>query len=95
MAHRLAQRAGTAVPEINVDDHLVIVGYGVNGQNVHLSLAPLGVPNVLVDLNPHTVRELQAAGEYAVYGNAEQEAVYQQRMAELVSPELRDWLHRS
>jgi len=53
----------------------VIVGYGVNGHNVHLSLAPLGVPNVLVDLNPHTVRELQAAGEYAVYGNAEQEAV--------------------
>jgi CPA2 family monovalent cation:H+ antiporter-2 len=75
VAHRLAQRADTAVPEVNIDDHLVIVGYGVNGHNVHLSLAPLGVPCVVLDLNPHTVRELQEAGEYAIYGNAEQEAV--------------------
>lgn len=35
------------------------------------------------------------SGEGRELMNAQQEAVYQQRMAELVSPELRDWLHRS
>jgi CPA2 family monovalent cation:H+ antiporter-2 len=75
LAHRLAGRAGCDAPEVDLRDHLVIVGYGVNGRNVHQALASLGVPHVLVDLNPHTVRELQEAGEHAVYGNAEQDAV--------------------
>ncbi len=75
LAHRLAGRAGCDVPEVDLRDHLVIVGYGVNGRNVHQALASLAVPHVLVDLNPHTVRELQEAGEHAVYGNAEQDAV--------------------
>ncbi len=75
LAHRLAGRAGCDAPEVDLRDHLVIVGFGVNGRNVHQALASLGVPHVLVDLNPHTVRELQEAGEHAVYGNAEQDAV--------------------
>ncbi len=75
LAHRLAGRAGCDAPEVDLHDHLVIVGYGVNGRNVHQALTTLAVPHVVVDLNPHTVRELQEAGEHAVYGNAEQEAV--------------------
>lgn len=75
LAHRVASRAGCEAPEIDLDDHLVIVGFGVNGRNVHQALAQLGVPHVIVDLNPHSVRELQDAGEHAVYGNAEQDAV--------------------
>jgi len=35
------------------------------------------------------------SGEGRALMSAEQNAVYQERMAELVSPELRDWLHRS
>jgi CPA2 family monovalent cation:H+ antiporter-2 len=75
LAHRLAGRAGGPREVIGIDDHLVIVGYGVNGRNVHQALSPLGVPHVILDLNPHTVRELQEAGDHAVYGNAEREAV--------------------
>jgi len=74
-AHRLAGRAPVAAVEVGLEDHLIIIGYGVNGHNVHQALAPLGVPHVVVDLNPHTIRELQEAGENAIYGNAEQDAV--------------------
>jgi CPA2 family monovalent cation:H+ antiporter-2 len=75
IGHRLAERTAPAAAGIDVENHLVIVGYGVNGHNVHQALKPLGVPLVVIDLNPHTVRELQEAGEHAVYGNAERTAV--------------------
>jgi CPA2 family monovalent cation:H+ antiporter-2 len=75
IAHRLASHGGCDEPQVDLDDHLVIVGFGVNGRNVHQALTPLGVPHVIVDLNPHTVDELQEAGEHAVFGNAEEGAV--------------------
>jgi CPA2 family monovalent cation:H+ antiporter-2 len=77
LAHRLADRSATVAPAIDVEDHLVIVGYGVNGRNVHQALKPLKVPHVVIDLNPHTVSELQQEGEHAVFGNAEQPSVLQ------------------
>lgn len=75
LARRFARRAAGAGPPSALSDHLVIVGYGVNGRNVHHALRPLAVPHVVVDLNPHTVRELIEAGDPAIFGNAEQEAV--------------------
>jgi len=75
IAHRLASRGECDEPRVDLEGHLVIVGFGVNGHNVHQALTPLGVPHVIVDLNPHTVDELQEAGEHAVFGNAEEEAV--------------------
>ena len=73
---RRVGRATAAVPTaVELADHLVVVGFGVNGRNVHQALAPLAVPHVVVDLNPHTVRELEQAGVPAVFGNAEQPAV--------------------
>ena len=77
IAHRLAGRRGCEAPESDLEDHLIIVGYGVNGRNVCQALGPLGVPHVLIDLNPHAVKELQEAGEHAIYGNAEQDGVLQ------------------
>ena len=56
-------------------DHVVIVGYGVNGRNVARALALLEVPYVVVDLNPHAVREVIDGGGRALYGDATHEAV--------------------
>jgi CPA2 family monovalent cation:H+ antiporter-2 len=75
LAHRIAGRAGGHAADVGLADHVVIVGFGVNGRNVHQALSAIGVPHAIVDLNPHTVGELQEAGEHAVFGNAEQEAV--------------------
>ena len=58
-----------------LEDHVVVVGFGVNGRNVTRALASLGVPHVVVDLNGAAVREVTAAGGSAVYGDATREAV--------------------
>ncbi len=68
---RLARRnAGVTGDELDLDDHVVIVGYGVNGQNVARALGLLDVPHVVVDLNPYTVERVTAAGGLALEGDA-------------------------
>jgi len=70
---RSAIAATPLVPQLN--DHVVIVGYGINGRNVARALSLLEVPHVVVDLNPHTVGEVRAAGGYALEGDARQAEV--------------------
>jgi CPA2 family monovalent cation:H+ antiporter-2 len=70
---RAVLHAAPPVPQLN--DHVVIVGYGINGRNVARALSLLEVPHVVVDLNPHTVREVQAAGGHALEGDARQAEV--------------------
>ena len=71
------QRATAVAPEAvpGLADHVVVVGYGVNGRNVAQALRRLDVPFVVVDLNPMTVHEVTAGGGISVYGDARQEAV--------------------
>jgi CPA2 family monovalent cation:H+ antiporter-2 len=72
----LRRAALSAMPPVpRLDDHVVIVGYGINGRNVARALSLLEVPHVVVDLNPHTVDEVQAAGGYALEGDARQAEV--------------------
>jgi len=56
-------------------DHLVIIGYGINGKNVARAARETGVPYVVLELNPDTVRTEQAKGYPIYYGDASQEAV--------------------
>ena len=61
--------------ESELEDHVVVVGYGVNGRNVRRALAALEVPNVVVDLSGAAVREVVDAGGRAVFGDATRDAV--------------------
>lgn len=74
---RLLRGRKHAEPERDrpLEDHVVIVGYGLNGRNVARVLARLGVRYAVVELNPHTVRALHEQGESAVYGDASREEV--------------------
>jgi CPA2 family monovalent cation:H+ antiporter-2 len=68
------------VPEIKVTgkkDHLIIIGFGVNGRNVARVARVAGIPYVVIEMNPETVRSGQAKGEPIYYGDATQEAVLQ------------------
>lgn len=64
-------------PEVEAptQDHLVIVGFGVNGRNVARAAVGAGVAYVVVEMNPDTVREERAKGEPIQYGDAAHEAV--------------------
>jgi CPA2 family monovalent cation:H+ antiporter-2 len=56
-------------------DHVVIAGYGVNGQNLARALASAGIPYAIVEMNPETVRAARARGEPMHYGDCTRVAV--------------------
>jgi CPA2 family monovalent cation:H+ antiporter-2 len=58
-----------------LDDHVIVVGFGINGRNVTRALTALDVPHVVIDLNAAAIREITAGGGRAVYGDATREAV--------------------
>ncbi|MHB8994291.1 MAG: cation:proton antiporter domain-containing protein [Armatimonadota bacterium] len=79
---RRLSSVGVEAEEENGDDetpalsqHVIIIGYGVNGRNVARALAKLEVPLVVVELNPRTVREIREDGTPVIYGDACQEAL--------------------
>ena len=51
-------------------DHLIIIGYGVNGRNVARAAKYAGIPYVIIELNPDTVRREKERGEKILYGDA-------------------------
>jgi monovalent cation:H+ antiporter-2, CPA2 family len=62
-------------PKQKLNDHLIIIGFGVNGRNVARAARATGIPYVITEMNPETVRREKAQGEPIMYGDAAQEAV--------------------
>jgi monovalent cation:H+ antiporter-2, CPA2 family len=59
----------------DLSDHTIIIGYGLNGQNVAASLRARGMPYVILEMNPRTVRTARMNGEPIHYGDAISEVV--------------------
>jgi CPA2 family monovalent cation:H+ antiporter-2 len=57
---------------------LIIVGFGLNGKNVARVAKVAGIPYVVIEMNPRTVRVESAKGEPITYGDASQEAVLEE-----------------
>lgn len=62
-------------PRIHEKDHLVIVGFGVNGRNIARAARAAGIPYVIVEINPQVVREERAKGEPIFFGDATHEEI--------------------
>ncbi len=56
-------------------DHLIIVGYGVNGRNLARSAKAKGIPYVILEMDPEIVRSEVRNEEPIRYGDAAQENV--------------------
>jgi CPA2 family monovalent cation:H+ antiporter-2 len=61
--------------KVNLKDHLIVVGFGVNGRNVTKAAKSAGLPYIIIEMNPETVRVEKEKGEPIYYGDAGQEAV--------------------
>jgi len=61
--------------EKGLENHLVIIGYGVNGRNVAIAARAALIPYRIIDINPDTVRKEKSKGEPIMYGDAAQKAV--------------------
>lgn len=62
-------------PEEVLTDHLIIVGFGVNGKNMAKAASKAKIPYVIVEINPEIVRNEKAHGESIHFGDAAHETV--------------------
>ncbi len=58
-----------------VKDQLIIIGYGINGQNLARAAKASKIPYIISDVNPETVRREKLNGEPIIYGDATYESV--------------------
>ncbi len=56
-------------------DHLVIIGFGLNGRNIARAARSAGIPYVIIEINPDTVKSERAKGEPIYYGDATGETI--------------------
>ncbi|MCB2191335.1 MAG: cation:proton antiporter [Deltaproteobacteria bacterium] len=81
LADRTEQIALPAPPGVASQDtrklvgHVIVVGYGINGQNVTRAARAAGIPYAVVEMNPLTVRREAAKGEPIIFGDALNQAV--------------------
>lgn len=51
-------------------DHLIIIGYGINGRNVAHAAKRANIPYVIIEMNAETVKTEKAKGEPILFGDA-------------------------
>ncbi|MEN4028939.1 MAG: cation:proton antiporter [Methanobacterium sp.] len=61
--------------KLKLEDHVVIVGYGVNGRNVARATKTADIPYLVVEMNPEIVKKEKEEGESIYYGDATHETV--------------------
>ncbi len=55
---------------LSMSDHIVIVGYGVNGKNLARALESLDLKHVIIETNPFTVKKESKKGVHIIFGDA-------------------------
>jgi CPA2 family monovalent cation:H+ antiporter-2 len=69
---RWARSDGEKAPE-GLQNHLIIVGYGVNGQNVALAAKANAIPFIVIDFDSELVHRERAFGVPMIFGDASQD----------------------
>jgi len=62
-------------PTEELNDHLVIIGYGINGKNISKAAKSAIIPYVIIDLDPESFHDAKNALEPIVYGDASNPAI--------------------
>ncbi|OPY27737.1 MAG: Calcium-gated potassium channel MthK [Methanocella sp. PtaU1.Bin125] len=65
-----SDRCGPEAVRDAVRDHIVIIGYGLNGRNLSRAAKSAKVPYIIIEMNPDTVAKEAARGEPIHYGDA-------------------------
>ncbi|WMN07650.1 cation:proton antiporter [Marivirga arenosa] len=58
-----------------LENHIIIIGFGLNGQNVAKAAKSAGIPYVICEMNPDTIKKYKALGEPIHFGDAIQAEV--------------------
>lgn len=83
------------IPDMGLQNHLVIIGYGPNGQNLARVAVANNIPFVVVELNAATVKEKKEIGVPIIFGDASESHIlesvnlYDARAAVVAVPNIR------
>ena len=53
----------------DINDHVIIAGFGLNGRNLAHVLKETGIKYVIIEMNPETVKKEKLKGEKIIYGD--------------------------
>ncbi len=80
---RLAPRVGSRVPDVvktkkpdstektvTLKNHVIVVGYGLNGRNLVKVLKETGIKYVVIEINPKTIKEIKSENENVIFGDS-------------------------
>ncbi|MDD2310611.1 MAG: cation:proton antiporter [Desulfuromonadaceae bacterium] len=67
---------------VQMNDHVIIVGYGVNGKNLARVLTTLHIQHIVIDTNPFTVKKEAKKGQHILFGDASKPEVLEQAQIE-------------
>lgn len=59
----------------NLSNHLIIIGFGLNGRNLAAAAKFANIPYSIIEMNPVTVREESKKGEKIIFGDATREYI--------------------
>ncbi len=59
----------------NLTNHLIIIGFGLNGRNLAAAAKFASIPYSIIEMNPVTVREETKKGEKIIFGDATREHI--------------------
>lgn len=79
MVSRRSNQARQVKAEDTMDDklqnHLIVIGFGVNGRNVARAARAADIPYIVIETNADTVHREQKKGEKIIFGDASYHAV--------------------
>jgi CPA2 family monovalent cation:H+ antiporter-2 len=83
MEGRVKWRSRTAAardekPAGELQDHVIIAGYGLNGRNLAHVLREAGISYVILELNPDTVKKALVEGEFIIFGDVASRTILRQ-----------------
>ncbi|PKP45779.1 MAG: potassium transporter KefB [Bacteroidetes bacterium HGW-Bacteroidetes-12] len=63
------------IEDENYHDHLVIIGYGLNGENVAKAAKKAKIPYLIVDLDVNAIARGKAKNEHVIFGDATNDVI--------------------
>lgn len=63
------------IADENYHDHVVIIGYGLNGENVAKAVKKANIPYLIVDLDTTAIARGKAKNEHVIYGDATNDVI--------------------
>jgi K+:H+ antiporter len=70
--------SGGAKENVSASGHVIVVGYGLNGQNLAQVLKEVGIPYRVLEMDPDLVRSAKAGGEPISFGDGTRPEILQQ-----------------